>query len=797
MKFINFIVFIFISTFIIAQNVVINEVLYDPDGADTGYEWIELFNAGDQSVNLEDWKIQKAGAVFEDIFTFPSIIIEPDSFLMIGEEFVPDTDITTSLVFQNGGSETDGIRIVSADLLYTDTVLYDSPNSNNLPDDTGSPGINFAPDVDGGNTLARKHDGEDTNNCELDFFECEDPTPGAANFYPVDLEILIVQITEIEGSYWIEIQVSNLSTEIVDNLAATLEITLNDSLFGTYSLPEIPPESFINFSSELGDLDEGYQIVEAEVIYFYDNNLENNLSTISILIGNSPLVLNEIMFKPAITNQEWIEIFNRSACGYVVDNWAIIDAGGGQIRFSCIIAANDFIVVCENTNLMLQVYPDIDTAKVAEASQWTTLNNTDESLNLVDEYSTSFDSTFYEGSNCPLDFSIERVNPFSDDNITWLVSLDSLGTPTLHNSVLPIEKDLELALINSGLQGDQIAHSILIKNIGLEIIPSAIFSCSTTLNGEEIETEIFQDEVTLDDSLVYEFSTEIPTVGYTTYIYEIYSSEDMNATNNFDFSFYNNNALPFVINEIMYDPESEEPEWLEIKINNYIPHLEEISIIVDEDTLTIPSSDDEYLLLTQSEENADSLISKYDLENIPIYSGLGSLSNSGEQISIIDECENLIESFFYLPEWNDDLKGVSIERVNSMLVANPENWGPSVSGCTPGEQNSIYVQVLPSSMKLSIQPNPFSPYRSERTIISFKLPEIISTVTIRIFDLKGRLAKKLVDQTLQASEGDLIWDGKDKNGKNLPVGVYILLMEATSRESEKTYRKTTTAVIGK
>jgi hypothetical protein len=797
MKVINLIVFFFISTFIIAQNVVINEVLYDPDGADTGYEWIELYNAGNQAIDLENWKLQKGGSEFVDQFTFPSIIIEPDSFLLIGEEFVPNADITTSLAFQNGGSETDGIRIVSADLLYTDTVLYDSPNTNNLLDDTGSPGIYFAPDVSEGNTLARKHDGEDTNNCELDFFECEDPTPGAANFYPVDLEILIVQLTEIEGIYWLEIQVFNLSTEIVDNLDATLEITLNDSLFGTYSLPEIPPESFINFSSELGDLDEGYQIVEAEVIYFYDNNLENNLSTTSILLGNSPLVLNEIMFRPTTMNQEWVEIFNRSVCGYVVDNWAIIDAGGGQIRFSCIIAANDFIVVCANTNLMLQIYPNIDIAKVVEASQWTALNNTEESLNLMDGYSTSFDSTFYIGNNCPSDFSIERVNPFSDENITWLVSLDSLGTPTLHNSVLPVEKDLELTLLNSGLQGNQIEHSVLIKNIGLEVIPSVIFSCSTTLNGEETETEIFQDEITLDDSLVYEFSTEIPEVSYTTFIYEIYSSEDLNTTNNVDYAFYNNKALPFVINEIMYDPSSEEPEWLELKINNYIPYLEEISIIVDEDTLTIPYSDDEYLLLTQSDENADFLKSEYDLENIPIYSGLGSLSNSGEQISIIDECENLIESFFYMPDWNDDLKGVSIERVNSMLVANPENWGPSVSGCTPGEQNSIYVQVLPSSMKLSIQPNPFSSYRSERTIISFKLPEIISTVTIRIFDLKGRLVKKLVDQTLQASEGDLIWDGRDKNGKNLPVGVYILLMEATSRESEKTYRKTTTAVIGK
>ena len=71
MKVINLIVFFFISIFIMAQDVVINEVLYDPEGADSGYEWIELFNAGDQSVNLENWKIQKGGSEFVDQFTFP------------------------------------------------------------------------------------------------------------------------------------------------------------------------------------------------------------------------------------------------------------------------------------------------------------------------------------------------------------------------------------------------------------------------------------------------------------------------------------------------------------------------------------------------------------------------------------------------------------------------------------------------------------------------------------------------------------------------------------------------------
>ncbi|MCK4695796.1 MAG: lamin tail domain-containing protein, partial [Candidatus Cloacimonetes bacterium] len=355
----------------------------------------------------------------------------------------------------------DGIRIVSADTLYTDTVLYDSPNTNNLPDDISNPGMFFAPDVSGGNSLARKHDGEDTNNCELDFFECEEPTPRESNFYPIDLAIYELELIEIEGVYWLETQVFNLSTEIVDNFTSSLEITINCSLFAIYDLPEILPESYIDFSCELGSFTEGVHIIEVIVNYFYDNNLENNFMASSILIGSSPLILNEVMFKPVSPNQEWIEIFNRSESAYLVDNWAIIDASGGQISFSGTIAIQDFLVVCQDKNLLLEIYPNVNPDKIVEAGSWTALNNTEESLKLVDQYETKFDSTSYSGGSCPANFSIERVNPFIDENITWEVSLDSLGTPTVHNSVLPIEKDLELTLLSSGLQGNQIGSTML------------------------------------------------------------------------------------------------------------------------------------------------------------------------------------------------------------------------------------------------------------------------------------------------------------------------------------------------
>lgn len=791
--------FLLFSIYLPSQNVVINEVLYDPVGTDAGYEWIELYNNSEIPINLENWKLQKAGTNFVDVFTFPSIQIESHSFLLIGETNVPNTDITASLAFQNGGSETDGIRLVSPDTLYTDTVLYDSPNTNNLPDDISNPGIYLAVDVAGGNTLARKHDGEDTNNSEVDFFECNNPTPGSANFYPVDLAIYELEIVWNNDEYWLQTEVFNLSTENVYNSDATLEITINSTTYGIFDLPAIPAASSVPFSCNLGTFTDDYVMTECWLYYLYDNQLENNFAATSILIGSSPIVLNEILFKPLSPNQEWLELFNRSACAYLVDNWKIIDASGGEISFSGYLEPDDFMLICQDSILMMQIYPEIDPNKIIQSVSWTSLNNTEETLILQDGFATVFDSVFYNGNNCPADFSLERVNPFKDENIEWLVCLDSLGTPTFHNSVLPIAKDLELEFLEIWKENEEIYHKIQLRNIGLEDITSADLTCYQWQMNENPAVEVYSEEIFLTDSLEIIFSTTLPTTGYYEFAYEIQSNEDLNEANNADCSFWNCNGLPFVINEIMYAPDGEMPEWIEIKFNLQVLNLQWILLVANQDTLQIdyPEPETEFMIITNSWSDIDTLQSVYGLENIPVISGLPSLSNNGEQLSLYDECLNLIESFFYYPKWNNALPGISIERVNSFLPATENNWGPSVSECTPGAENSIFVQLLPPEMKLSVAPNPFSPYRGEHTIFSFKLPEVISRMTLRIFDLKGRLIRKLVNQQLQASTGNIVWDGKDDNSKILPIGVYVVLMEATSFESEKVYKKKITVVIGK
>jgi len=525
------------------SGIVINEVFYDPSGSDGGYEWIELFNNSDSPANLIGWEINKAGTTFETLLILPNATVEPQAHFLIGDEFVENSDLIAELSFQNGGSATDGIRIMSPDGVYSDTILYDEPNTNLLPDDLSDPGQFFAPDVAGGHSLARISDGADSDNCQSDWFDCETPTPGAANFYPIDLEISYLNIVENGANYEAIIGVKNLSTPLVDNWGATLEITINSGFYLETDLPLVNGGDSLEVQLDLGTFPEGYYVTTAVINYMCDIELVNNSITSAFLCGSTDLVLNEILFKPDDVSFEWIELYNISACGYDVDNFEIIDASGAKIIFSGYIEAEDYLVVCENREHMLFIYPEIPENKLVQSLNWTSLNNTEETLIFSDCYNNIFEILTYDGSDCPENISLERINPY-----------------------------IEFGLDNQG------------------------------------------------------YALEVPTPGY---------------------------------------------------------------------------------------------------------------------------------------------------------------------------RNSIYVVNLPKKEKLQIDPNPFSPYRSERTIISFKLPEKLSKVTIRIFDLKGREKKKITDQSVQAAEGEFIWDGRDDSERVLQVGVYLLLMEAASLATEKVYRQIETIVIGK
>lgn len=70
-------------------------------------------------------------------------------------------------------------------------------------------------------------------------------------------------------------------------------------------------------------------------------------------------------------------------------------------------------------------------------------------------------------------------------------------------------------------------------------------------------------------------------------------------------------------------------------------------------------------------------------------------------------------------------------------------------------------------------PNPFNP----RTTIKYHVPADDGDATLRIYDQRGRLVRKLADG-LPAGWGEAVWDGRDDSGAPLPSGVYFCRLRA-------------------
>ncbi len=71
-------------------------------------------------------------------------------------------------------------------------------------------------------------------------------------------------------------------------------------------------------------------------------------------------------------------------------------------------------------------------------------------------------------------------------------------------------------------------------------------------------------------------------------------------------------------------------------------------------------------------------------------------------------------------------------------------------------------------------PNPFNTI----TTIGYNLPVTIEGLTLRIYDISGKLIRTLVDELLESGYYSVIWDGKDENNQNVISGLYIYRIES-------------------
>jgi hypothetical protein len=91
----------------------------------------------------------------------------------------------------------------------------------------------------------------------------------------------------------------------------------------------------------------------------------------------------------------------------------------------------------------------------------------------------------------------------------------------------------------------------------------------------------------------------------------------------------------------------------------------------------------------------------------------------------------------------------------------------------PEEKDEPGVEKIPSDFALKTYPNPFNP----ETQLELSLPQR-TRVSVKIFDLKGRLIRTLFNGDLEAGTAVLNWQGKDDQGRRIGSGVYFALVQA-------------------
>jgi len=93
-------------------------------------------------------------------------------------------------------------------------------------------------------------------------------------------------------------------------------------------------------------------------------------------------------------------------------------------------------------------------------------------------------------------------------------------------------------------------------------------------------------------------------------------------------------------------------------------------------------------------------------------------------------------------------------------------------------RNGGTASTLPKHFQVGAAPNPFNP----STKIEYGIPAEAGTVAVslRVFDIAGRLVRDLVDGQRAPGLYQATWDGKDNAGNVASTGIYFIQMHAGS-----------------
>ena len=420
---------------------IVTEVYYDAPGDDTGHEFVELLNPGPMDVPLAGVRLEAGDGSGPARWTLrwtgsAGQTLAPGERFVVGGALVsPLPDAIVTLDLQNGP---DAVRLVWPDGAR-EVVGWGTHEFAEYA--CGTP----APDVPGGQSLARIPDDSDAGTNRLDF-RAASPSPGRANQAARDLGIVAGSLAasvprpEAGEPFALRATLQNAGRDTLGAGVARLEVRCDawsDPLVAVLADALEPGDSLA--ATVVATLPAGRWALEARAAAPGDAVAANDTDSLRLRVGGAPLLVTEIQFHPAHGEGEWVEARNASGGPLAIDGWTLAERSGtrGAIHSAGTLPADSLVVFAQDRPALLARHAGLDTTRLIAVSPWGALNNSDDPEGIADVLTLrEWDGTFvdavpYHAGGVPPGAAIAR------DDALWRTSSPPEGTPLAPLMPLP------------------------------------------------------------------------------------------------------------------------------------------------------------------------------------------------------------------------------------------------------------------------------------------------------------------------------------------------------------------------
>lgn len=543
--------------------------------------------------------------------------------------------------------------------------------------------------------------------------------------------------------------------------------------------------------------------------------------------------INEIMADPSPTvglpDFEYLELFNRTDAPLNMLGWKLIIGTTEKVFENVILEPGGFLIIADDeasgSFSGYGAFYGFSSFALTNAGQLLVLKNTEDAVISTVRYSDEWygDPVKIEGG-----WSLEQIDPENPCGgaSNWQASENTSGgtpgsqnavfgtnpdeiPPALSRVIIPTEGQLQLfftePMDSTGLSNPQaylIDHDFGNPVSARAVAPdysSVLLLLPAPLQAGMVYSVSITGDFTdcagnpADKNLSVEFGLTEAALSGDLVINEVLFNPKEDFVTGVDFvEIYNRSSKIVNLGDLVLANEDE-----------FTGEIASVKNISAEGFLLFP---DKYLVLTINPDivkqqyfttNPDGFLK---MESLPAFdndAGVVILATKGREI--IDRLA--YSEALHFPLLNS-FDGVSLERINYNRPANDiTNWhsaAEDVGFATPGFKNSQFAEIAEVADPISLQPEVFSPDNDgtdDFLNISYQFDAPGNMGTITVFDARGRIIRKLVNNQLLGTDGVFTWDGIGDNNQKAPIGMYIIFIEIFDLEGgNKKYKKT--AVVG-